>query len=87
MLDPAREYSRERLDALEPSEKNLRLEILRLAAIGLFWSDLFGCPEYPDELQSRIAGLLEQLALDWSGGEPTTNITNTDKGLNADAKA
>lgn len=87
VLDPAREYSRERLDALEPSEPNLRLEILRLAAIGLFWSDLFGCPEYPAELRSRIAGLLEELALEWSGGVTTTNTTNTDKGQHTDAKA
>lgn len=87
VLDPAREYSRERLDALEPSEPNLRLEILRLAAIGLFWSDLFGCPEYPDELRSGIAGLLEQLALDWCGGDTTTNTTNTEKGQHSDATA
>ncbi len=44
----------------------MRREILRLAAIGLFWSDLFGCPEYPDALRTRIADALEQLALDWS---------------------
>ena len=66
VLDPAREYSRERLDVLELDDDNLRREILRLAAIGLFWSDLFGCPEYPDALRARIAGLLEQLALEWS---------------------
>ena len=66
MRDPAREYSRERIDALEPDDDNVRREILRLAAISLFWSDLFGCPEYPDELRTRIADALEQLALDWS---------------------
>jgi AcrR family transcriptional regulator len=66
VLDPAREYSRERIDAMEPDDGNVRREILRLAAIGLFWSDLFGCPEYPDALRTRIADVLEQLALEWS---------------------
>ncbi len=86
VLDPAREYSRERLDVLETSDTNLKLEILRLAAIGLFWSDLFRCPEYPDELRGRIATLLEQLALDWSDTGMTADTTNTHKGQHADAE-
>ncbi len=76
VLDPAREYSRERLDALELSETNLKLEILRLAAIGLFWSDLFGCPQYPDVLRARLADALEQLALDWSENKTTNPRTS-----------
>ena len=86
VLDPAREYSRERLEVLEPNETNLRLEMLRLAAMGLFWSDLFGCPEYPEELRARISEFLEQLALEWSGTDNTNN-THQPKGQDTDAQA
>ena len=73
VLDPVREYSRERLEHVEAAGTGLRLEILRLAAIGLFWSDLFRCPESPGELRERIVALLESLATEWSEDCTTTN--------------
>ena len=67
ILDPAREYERERLETVDWNEQNLRLQVLRLAAMGLFWSDLFACPEIPPAVRRRLIDLLETMAVEWSG--------------------
>jgi len=66
ILDPARAYERERIAGIEWNERNLRLQLLRLSAFGLFWADIFGCPEIDPDVRSRLVALLEELALSWS---------------------
>jgi len=67
ILDPAREFEKQRLEDIDWSDKQLRLQLLRLAAMGLFWSDLFGCPVIGDDVRQKIVTLLERLAIQWSG--------------------
>lgn len=66
ILDPVREFESRRLQDIEWDEHTLRLQLLRLAALGLFWSDVFGCPELPVELNGQLVDLLETLADEWS---------------------
>jgi AcrR family transcriptional regulator len=75
ILDPVREAERARIDSTTWDERALRMEIARLAASGLFWADLFGCPSIPDELRKRLVDELEKLALDWSRA-PDTQTTD-----------
>ena len=70
ILDPAREFERERLAGVEWNDRTLRLQLLRLAAMGLFWADLFGCPEIEDAVRTDLVALLESLALEWSSDAP-----------------
>ena len=73
IIDPAREYEKERLDGVEWNGKNLKLQLLRMAAMGLFWADLFRCPELPQEVRRDLVALLEDLAVEWSAPEQDTN--------------
>jgi len=71
ILDPARDYERGRVAGIEWTDQNLKLQLLRLAAMGLFWADLFECPDIPKDVRRELIELLESLALDWSR-EPET---------------
>ena len=77
ILDPAREFERDRMAAIEWNEKNLKLQMLRYAAIGIFWSQLFGCPDLPADVRRQLVALLERTATSWSEDaatpDPTTN--------------
>lgn len=77
ILDPARDYERARLAEIEWTDRNLKLQLLRLAAMGMFWADLFECPDIPAEVRQRLVDMLEALALDWS--ECTGQHTNSEK--------
>jgi len=65
ILDPAREFERARMDEIDWDDKALRLQVLRCAAIGLFWSELFCCPEMPPDVRRELVALLEKTAIDW----------------------
>lgn len=73
ILDPVREFENERLSEVEWCPTKLRLELLRLAAAGLFWADLFGCPSVPKNLRKQLVAELESLAGQWSEGTESTN--------------
>ncbi len=73
VIDAAREYERERLEGVEWDARNVRLQILRMAAGGIFWADLFGCPELPAELRDKLVEMIEALAVEWSAVDDTTN--------------
>ncbi len=76
IIDPAREYERERLEGVEWNEKNLKLQLLRMAAMGLFWADLFRCPELPEDVRRELVELLERMAIEWSADEAEAGQTN-----------
>lgn len=67
ILDPAREFERARLEGIEWNDRNVRLQLLRMAAMGLFWADLFGCPDMEQDVRARLVSTLEALAVEWSG--------------------
>ena len=73
IIDPARKYEKERLDGIEWNERNLKLQLLRMAALGLFWADLFRCPEMPQDVRRNLVVLLEELAVEWSASDDTSS--------------
>ncbi|MEM8817813.1 MAG: TetR/AcrR family transcriptional regulator [Pseudomonadota bacterium] len=66
ILDPVRAHENERLKDVEWTDRNLDRELLRMAAMGLFWSDAFGCPQMDKELRRMLVARLEARALEWS---------------------
>ena len=67
VLEPARAYEAARFDGIDWDETSLKQQLLRLAAMGMFWADFFHCPELPEPLMARLRELLERLAREWSG--------------------
>ena len=80
ILDPVREFECERLEGIDWDEHALRLQLLRLAAAGLFWSDLFGCPHIPDDVRRDLVAVLEKLAVEWTAnaGQPAATIKESE---------
>lgn len=66
LLDPVREFMERRRAGIEWDECQLRQQLLRLAAEGLFWSEIFGCGELPPDVRKRIVALMEHLAREWT---------------------
>ncbi len=79
IIDPARKYERERLEGVEWNEKNLKLQLLRMAAMGIFWADLFRCPEIPEDVRRQLVELLEDLAIEWSTTDTEFTQENTSR--------
>lgn len=73
ILDSVREYESERLSGVQWDQSNVRLELLRLAAAGLFWADLFGCPTVPKNLRKKLVAEMESLAGQWSEATEQTD--------------
>ena len=67
VLEPARAYEASRFAATEWTDAALRQQLLRLAAMGMFWADFFGCPELPEALKEQLRELMERLAREWAG--------------------
>ncbi len=76
ILDPARDFERRRLEEVEWTDSALRQHVLRLAAMGLFWADVFDCPELPADVRRRLVDTLEQLALEWTADDETESKTS-----------
>ena len=72
LLDPVREFMNERIGEVEWTDEKLMVELLRLAAEGLFWSELFACHELPTDARKRLVRKMEQLAEEWTGAGATT---------------
>lgn len=70
VLEPARAYEAERFAQADGDDAALRQQLLRLAAMGMFWADFFHCPEIPEPQKEKLRALLEQLAHEWT--EPAT---------------
>lgn len=66
VLEPAREFHTARYEGLECNDQTLHLQLLRMAAFGIFWADFFDCPELPATLRDELCALLESKALAWS---------------------
>ena len=66
ILDPIRDYEQQRIDGIDWTDAALMRQLLRFAATGMFWSELFGCMTLPDNVRARFVRQLEQLARDWS---------------------
>lgn len=78
ILDPARQFERERMDAIDWDEHALRLQLLRFAAIGLFWSELFCCPDLPKDTRRQLVALLEKMATDWTAAASADETSHTE---------
>jgi AcrR family transcriptional regulator len=70
LMKPVRDFHAERFDRVTWTDADLRRMVLRLAADGLFWLELFRCYELPAEVRTRLIGLMESLAVDWSSPAP-----------------
>ena len=66
VLEPAREFHNARYADVQCTERTLHLQLLRMAAFGIFWADFFDCPQLPDELRNALVELLETKAMHWS---------------------
>lgn len=71
MLDPIRDYIEERCGDIEWNEQHFMLQILRLAAEGIFWSDVLGIGKLPDEARDGVVRKLEELAEQWASEDAT----------------
>jgi AcrR family transcriptional regulator len=69
LLDPVREHAHERCAGIKWNERQLKLQLLRLASEGFFWSEVFGCGGLPPNVRKRLVSLMEKLAREWT--EPT----------------
>ena len=78
ILDPARDFERQRLADVEWTDATLRQHVLRLAAMGLFWANIFDCPELPPSVRRRLVDTLEQLAIEWTADAEPESTTQTE---------
>jgi AcrR family transcriptional regulator len=69
ILEPARAFEQRRIQETQWDEQALKDQLLRMAAFGMFWAQIFDCPSMPADVRSRLVALLEQLAVEWSAGE------------------
>lgn len=65
LLDGCREEIGQRYLNLDWSDTELRAQVLRLAAVGLLWDEVFQFQSMPTEVRRRFTSLLEQLAREW----------------------
>ena len=71
LLDPVRTFLKARDDGRDWTERQLMLELLRLASEGLFWAELFASHELPANVRTRFVTMLERLAEDWTDPDTT----------------
>lgn len=75
LLDGCREEIRAQYRAATWDEAELRAHVLRLAACGLFWDEVFQFNSLPAETRRRFTELLERLALEWAVDSPVQDST------------
>lgn len=76
LLDRCREEVGQRFLTAHWDEAELRAHVLRLAALGLFWDDIFQFQTMPAAVRQRFTDLLEQLAREWVAAPPQTDNLN-----------
>lgn len=64
LLAPIRAAEAEKCAGRHWSDGEVHRELLRMAALGLFWSDFFQCGSHPPALRARLIACLEALARD-----------------------
>jgi AcrR family transcriptional regulator len=72
LMDPCRQDLRERLGRKKWTDRDLRLQLVHLAAEGLMWQELFQMYSMPAPARAKLVALMEELAREW-GGERTPN--------------
>ncbi|MBD8526345.1 TetR/AcrR family transcriptional regulator [Pseudomarimonas arenosa] len=78
LLDSCRsEIARQRGDQ-RWDEAGLKCYLLRLAAAGLFWEELFQLHPLPTKVRKQLIALMERKAEQWSSTEPTAETATTD---------
>lgn len=77
LLDPVREFHNERIDHLQWTDTDLHRFMLRLAADGLFWMELFQCYELPPAARKRLIEMMEQMARDLADAPDDGAATGT----------
>ncbi len=75
IMEPVRDHEKKRFEDVVWTDRTLRQQLLCMAAVGLFWSDIFDCPQSPKEIRPRLIELLEQLAIEWSTEDDETPTT------------
>lgn len=70
LLDPYRNEVRRRLGSGDWNERELRLQMLRLAAEGLMWRELFQLFSLPAPVQERLIEMMKGLAREWGAERP-----------------
>jgi len=66
LLESCRNEVRERYANETWDEPSLRAYVLRMAALGMFWDDVFQFSHLPDHARSKLLALLERLAREWT---------------------
>ncbi|MGQ0384295.1 MAG: TetR/AcrR family transcriptional regulator [Gammaproteobacteria bacterium] len=78
LMDPCRQELRERLGRKKWTERDLRLQLVHLAAEGLMWQELFQMYQMPAPARAKLVALMEELARQW-GGAQSANGPSTRK--------
>jgi AcrR family transcriptional regulator len=69
LLEGCREEMRERYGSETWDEASLRAYLLRMAAVGMFWDDVFQFQHMPAQARSDLVALLERLAAEWTAND------------------
>jgi len=75
LLEGCRSEVMQRYAGVEWNEADLRAHVLRLAAVGLFWDEIFGFQPMDAEARTRFVALLERLAREWTVDLPPSPTT------------
>ena len=73
LLDGCRQEILDRYANADWNDTELRAHVLRLAAVGLFWDEIFQFQSMPAEARQRFTDLLERLARDWVADPENTH--------------
>jgi len=65
LLEGCREEIRQRYADEIWDEASVRTYLLRMAALGMFWDDVFQFDHLPAEARAKLVALLEKLAREW----------------------
>lgn len=79
LLDACRTEIRARFAGQTWDEAGLRAYLLRSAAIGMFWDEVFQFDHLPAKARKDLVALMERLAEEWSGPEQTGPAPSTPK--------
>jgi AcrR family transcriptional regulator len=75
LLESVRDFHNGRIEDLTWCETDMQRFVLRLAADGLFWLEMFQCYDLPPDVRKRLVALLEKMARDLA--ETPVDDTNT----------
>lgn len=76
LMDPCRQDLRERLGRKRWTDRDLRLQLVHLAAEGLMWQELFQMYQMPAPARAKLVALMEELAREWGDERQSTAPTS-----------